>query len=108
MSLQRGQVWSKARCLSLADVTFLVRSVDGQQATWVSFDELERRGVVPTAAQVMMRPCERAVGKTLGMRASRLAATVELALASLSWSGAQERAEPWQAPTLPPLADVYR
>jgi hypothetical protein len=35
------------------------------------------------------------VGKTLGMRASRLATTVELALASLSWSGAQERAEPW-------------
>ena len=28
----------------------------------------------------------------MGMRASRLATTVELALASLSWSGAQERA----------------
>jgi hypothetical protein len=30
------------------------------------------------------------VGKTLGMRAPRLATTVELALASLSWSGARQ------------------
>jgi hypothetical protein len=59
MSLQRGQVWSKARCLSRADVTFLVRSGDGQHASWVSFDELERRGDTPTAAQVMMRPCKK-------------------------------------------------
>jgi hypothetical protein len=59
MSLQRGQVWSKARCLSRADVTFLVRSENGQLATWVSFDEVERRGVAPTAAQVMMRPCKK-------------------------------------------------
>ena len=42
--------------------------------------------------------------RVVGMRASRRATTVELALASLSWSGAQERAESWQAPTLPPLA----
>ena len=35
--------------------------------------------------------------------ASRHATTVELALASLSWSGAQERAQPWQAPTSRPL-----
>ena len=40
---------------------------------------------------------KRAVGKTLGMRYSRLTTTVELALASLWWSGAQERADPWQA-----------
>ena len=33
---------------------------------------------------------KRAVGKTLGMRALRLATTVELALASLLWSGARQ------------------
>ena len=54
---------------------------------------------------------EEGCGENLGY--ARLASrhhcsSVELALASLSWSGAQERAEPWQAPTLPPLADVYR
>jgi hypothetical protein len=32
MSLQRGQVWSKARCLNRADVTFLARSVVGGRA----------------------------------------------------------------------------
>ena len=26
---------------------------------WISFDELERRGVSPMAAQVMMRPCKK-------------------------------------------------
>ena len=43
------------------------------------------------------------IGKNLGtgtvgsyMRASRLATNVELALSSLSWSGAQERADLWR------------
>jgi hypothetical protein len=59
MSLQRGQAWSKARSLSRADVSFLSRPVGGQEAEWVSFDEVERRGIAPVAAQVMMRPCKK-------------------------------------------------
>ena len=51
---------------------------------------------------------KRAVGKTLGMRASRLATTVKLPLALLSWSGAQERAEPWQAKVAPTRPRTWR
>ena len=51
---------------------------------------------------------KRAVGKTLGMRASRLATTVKLPLALLSWSGAQERAEPWQAEVAPTRPRTWR
>ena len=59
MSLQRGQVWSKTRSLSRADVTFLTRPRGDLPAVWVSFDEIERLGEVPVAAQVMMRPCKK-------------------------------------------------
>ena len=59
MSLQRGQVWSKTRSLSRADVTFLTRPRGELPAVWVSFDEIERLGEVPVAAQVMMRPCKK-------------------------------------------------
>lgn len=65
MSLQRGQAWSKARSLSRADVSFLVRPGEGRPAKWVSFDELERAeaecGSTPivVAAKVMMRPCKK-------------------------------------------------
>ena len=59
MSLQRGQVWSKTRSLSRADVTFLTRPKGDLPAVWVSFDEIERLGEVPVAAQVMMRPCKK-------------------------------------------------
>ena len=33
--------------------------MDEQRKEWISFDELERRGVTPMAAQVMMRPCKK-------------------------------------------------
>ena len=51
---------------------------------------------------------EEGCGKTLGMRASRLATTVKLPLALLSWSGAQERAEPWQAKVAPTRPRTWR
>ena len=51
---------------------------------------------------------EEGCGKTLGMRASRLATTVKLPLALLSWSGAQERAEPWQAEVAPTRPRTWR
>ena len=65
MSLQRGQAWSKARSLSRADVSFLVRPGEGRPAEWVSFDELERAEAecgskhIVVAAKVMMRPCKK-------------------------------------------------
>ena len=52
---------------------------------------------LPSSVSPAKASVKRAVGKTLGMRYSRLTTTVELALASLWWSGAQERADPWQA-----------
>ena len=51
---------------------------------------------------------EEGCGKTLGMRASRLATTVKPPLALLSWSGAQERAEPWQAEVAPTRPRTWR
>jgi hypothetical protein len=60
MSLQRGQVWSKARSLSRADVSFLVRPGVGRPAEWVPFDKIERGSKhTVVAAKVMMRPCKK-------------------------------------------------